>query len=59
MKQSQLARIESGKQRPKLKTLTKLAAVIGYELELNLVPIETDKKENYKPLRLNLCELSL
>ncbi len=50
MKQSQLARIESGKQIPKLQTLAKLAAVAGYELEVNL--ISTEKKPNIK---LSLC----
>ena len=34
MKQSQLARIESGKQTPMLKTLAKLATA-GYEVEIN------------------------
>jgi transcriptional regulator with XRE-family HTH domain len=57
MKQSQLARIESGKQIPKFKTLTKLAAAAGYEVEVNLVPIERESKENTKSLRLTLNEL--
>lgn len=35
MKQSQLARIEFGKQVPKLKTLAKLAAADDYEVEVN------------------------
>ena len=39
MKQSQLARIESGKQTPKLKTLAKLAAAAGDEVEVNFVPV--------------------
>ena len=38
MKQSQLARIESGKQMPKLQTLAKLAAIVGYEVEVKLIP---------------------
>ena len=45
MKQSQLARIESGKQTPKLQTLAKLAAVAGYEIEVNLIPMEQDAKK--------------
>ena len=57
MKQSQLARIESGKQTPKLKTLARLAAVAGYEIEVNLVPTQEQKKENAKPLRLTSYEL--
>ena len=52
MKQSQLARIESGKQTPKLKTLAKLAAAAGYEVEVNLVPVEGVQKKDAKPLRL-------
>lgn len=52
IKQSQLARIESGKQTPKLKTLAKLAAVAGYEVEVNLVPVEEKQKEGAKLLRL-------
>ena len=56
MKQSQLARIESGKQTPKLKTLAKLASVAGYEVEVNLVPIKGQHKD-MKPLRLTPNEL--
>ena len=52
MKQSQLARIESGKQTPKLKTLAKLAAAAGYEVEVNLVPVEGVQEKDAKPLRL-------
>ena len=54
MKQSQLARIESGKQTPKLKTLAKLAAAAGYEVEVKLVPVEGKKKEDIKKLPLTL-----
>jgi transcriptional regulator with XRE-family HTH domain len=57
MKQSQLARIESGKQTPKLKTLAKLAAVAGYELEVNLVPQSGKQKCNAPSLRLTPNEL--
>ena len=57
MKQSQLARIESGKQTPKLKTLAKLAAAAGYEVEVNLVPVEGEHEEKVKPLRLTVNEL--
>ncbi|NEO22687.1 MULTISPECIES: helix-turn-helix transcriptional regulator [unclassified Moorena] len=39
MKQSQLARIESGKQVPKLQTLAKLAASAGYAMELKFTPL--------------------
>lgn len=42
MKQSQLARIETGRQKPKLITLAKLAAVAGYRVEVNLIPIEKE-----------------
>lgn len=57
MKQSQLARIESGKQTPKLRTLAKLAAVAGYEVEINLIPIKREHEEKVKPLRLTPNEL--
>ena len=60
MKQSELARIESGKQVPKLKTLAKLAAVAGYEVEVNLVPSKSKhykNNKNIKPLRLTPYEL--
>ena len=52
MKQSQLARIESGKQTPKLKTLAKLAAAAGYEVEINLVPVDREQQGNAKRLKL-------
>jgi transcriptional regulator with XRE-family HTH domain len=57
MKQSQLARIESSKQTPKLKTLAKLAVAAGYEVEVNLIPIKGKHREKVKPLRLTPNEL--
>jgi transcriptional regulator with XRE-family HTH domain len=57
MKQSQLARIESGKQTPKLKTLAKLAAAAGYEVEVNLVSVKKKQEKAYKPLHLTPSEL--
>ena len=57
MKQSQLARIESGKQTPKFKTLAKLAAAAGYEVEVNLIPVERESEGDAKPLRLTLTQL--
>ena len=57
MKQSQLARIESGKQTPKLKTLAKLAAAAGYEVEINLIPVEGQHEKDAKSLRLTPNEL--
>lgn len=42
MKQSQLARIETGRQTPKLITLAKLAAGAGYRVEVNLIPIKNE-----------------
>jgi ribosome-binding protein aMBF1 (putative translation factor) len=44
MKQSQLARIESGQQTPKLQTLARLAAAAGYKIEVNLIPIGEQKQ---------------
>lgn len=43
MKQSQLARIESGKQIPKLETLAKLAAAAGYAVEVNFIPLDENR----------------
>ena len=54
MKQSQLARIESGKQMPKLQTLAKLAAVAGYEVEVNLIPTEKNTEHQIESLPLNI-----
>lgn len=42
MQQSQIARIETGNQKPKLITLAKLAAGAGYRVEVNLIPIEKE-----------------
>lgn len=44
IKQPQLARIESGKQIPKLETLTKLAAGAGYTVEIHFVPVEGNQE---------------
>jgi transcriptional regulator with XRE-family HTH domain len=61
MKQSQLARIESGKQIPKLETLAKLAAAAGYRIEVNFIAIakrcceaqiEGKEAPEIKPLRI-------
>lgn len=49
IKQPQLARIESGKQVPKLETLTKLASGAGYTVEIHFVPIK-DNKDKSVPL---------
>jgi transcriptional regulator with XRE-family HTH domain len=45
IKQPQLARIESGKQTPKLETLVTLASSAGYSLELRFVPQDNDEKD--------------
>jgi ribosome-binding protein aMBF1 (putative translation factor) len=47
IKQPQLARIESGKQLPKLETLALLADGAGYTIEVNFVP-KTRKKRSQK-----------
>ncbi|HLO86244.1 MAG TPA: helix-turn-helix transcriptional regulator [Nostocaceae cyanobacterium] len=44
IKQPQLARLESGKQIPKLETLTKLASGAGYAVEIHFVPIEESQE---------------
>lgn len=52
MKQSQLARIESGKQIPKLETLAKLAAAAGYRIEVNFIPFKGKEAPELKPLQI-------
>jgi len=42
IKQPQLARIESGKQSPRLDTLASIAASVGYAVEFRLVPSSKD-----------------
>lgn len=38
--QPQLAKLESGERSPSLITLAKIAASVGYRLEISLIPIE-------------------
>lgn len=58
IKQSQLARIESGKQFPKLETLAKLAAGAGYEVQVSLVPRAGTENTATKKIELpSLCEV--
>jgi transcriptional regulator with XRE-family HTH domain len=40
VKQSQIARIETGKHSPRLATIIGIAAAVGYKVELKLVPSE-------------------
>lgn len=54
MKQSQLARIESGKQIPKLDTLAKLAAGAGYNIEVHFIPLKSRQTQKIKPLQIAL-----
>lgn len=58
IKQPQLARIESGKQLPKLETLALLADGAGYTIEVNFVP-KTSKKRSQKiePIKVAPREL--
>lgn len=44
MKQSQLARIETGRQIPKLRTLAKLASVAGYGIKVSLFPFKNQQQ---------------
>jgi transcriptional regulator with XRE-family HTH domain len=53
IKQPQLARIEAGKQIPKLETLTKLAAGAGYALEIRFVPPKGKRGQKIEPLRIS------
>lgn len=43
IKQPQLARIESGKQSPRLDTLVSIAASVGYSIEFRFVPSKRDE----------------
>jgi transcriptional regulator with XRE-family HTH domain len=51
IKQPQLARIESGKQSPRLDTLKTIASKAGYSVEIRLVP---NKRQDQKPKNSNL-----
>jgi DNA-binding XRE family transcriptional regulator len=52
IKQPQLARLESGKQLPKLDTLQKLAAGAGYTVEVRFVPSDPERLQEVEPLHL-------
>lgn len=52
MKQSQLARIESGNQIPKLETIARLAAGAGYRIEVNFIPLNREVIEEIKPIAI-------
>jgi transcriptional regulator with XRE-family HTH domain len=51
IKQPQLARLEAGRQVPKLETLSKLAAAAGYEVKIHFVPAMNTKKQKEKGRR--------
>lgn len=58
IKQPQLARIESGKQLPKLETLALLADGAGYTIEVNFVPKTRKKRsQKIKPVKVAPREL--
>jgi transcriptional regulator with XRE-family HTH domain len=44
MRQSHIARLESGEIRPSIKMLKRYATGLGYALELKLVPIKANRK---------------
>lgn len=52
IKQPQLARIESGRQMPKLETLTKLAAGAGYTIEVHFVSADESSVPKIDPLHI-------
>jgi DNA-binding XRE family transcriptional regulator len=52
IKQPQLARIESGKQMPKLETLMKLAAGAGYTIEVHFVSADESSVPKIDPLHI-------
>ncbi|MBO0349203.1 helix-turn-helix domain-containing protein [Phormidium pseudopriestleyi FRX01] len=58
MKQSQIARIESGKQIPKLETFAKLAAAAGYAIEVNFIPLQEQPQPELKPIRFNQSKIT-
>ncbi len=51
MNQSQLARIESGKQIPKLETLARVAAAAGYQVEVSFV---SSQRKEIEPVRISI-----
>jgi DNA-binding XRE family transcriptional regulator len=59
IKQPQLARIEAGRQIPKLETLALLAEGAGYTIEVNFIP-KTGKKrsQKIKPIKVPPRELN-
>lgn len=54
IKQPQLARLESGKQMPKLETLSKIASGAGYEIEIHFVSIQDKQVQEVEPLRISI-----
>lgn len=52
IKQPQVARIESGKQLPKLETLTKLASGADYAVEIHFVPIDDKQVPRVSPVQV-------
>jgi transcriptional regulator with XRE-family HTH domain len=59
MKQSQLARIESGKQIPKLETLAKLAASAGYAIEIRFIPNQENEAGKIKRLPIIVADVEV
>jgi transcriptional regulator with XRE-family HTH domain len=55
IKQSQLARLETGKQLPRLDTLAALAAEAGYQVEVVITPLKDrqDELPEIEPIVLN------
>lgn len=56
IKQSQLARIESGRQLPKLQMLAKIADVAGYDVQVSFVPRESSVQQQVRPIQVNCQE---
>lgn len=58
IKQPQLARIESGRQIPKLETLALIADGAGYTIEVNFIPKKGKRRsQKIKPMKVNPREL--
>ncbi|MDB9313956.1 helix-turn-helix transcriptional regulator [Spirulina sp. CS-785/01] len=51
IKQPQLARLETGKQSPRLETLAEIAASVGYAVEIKLVPLDSSEDNSFSELK--------
>jgi transcriptional regulator with XRE-family HTH domain len=52
IKQPQLARLESGKQKPKIETLEKIARGTGYSIEIRLIRNDLESTKNQQVMKI-------